>query len=147
MSNALYDKGRGHFAKGDIHWGTDTVRMCLVKSTYTPNLSTHEFLSDLGANVLGGTGQNAWDNFPALTCVDPAAAGICDASNGPISFPAVPAGSTVAYLCIYKALTSAAASSLIALIDTSAAGAINIPTNGGDINVTFDNGANKIFKL
>jgi len=147
MANALYDKGRGHFALGDIHWSVDTIRMCLLKSTYTVNLATHEFFSDLSTNHLGGTGQSAWDTYPSLTCASPSAAGICDATNDPINYPAVAAGSTVIALCIYKALTSAALSPLIAYIDTGSGGAISITTNGGDINVTFDNGTNKVFKL
>jgi phage tail sheath gpL-like len=48
-------------------------------------------------------------------------------------------------IVVYKDTGSAATSNLIAFIDT----ATNLPVtpNGGDITVTLDNGANRIFAL
>ncbi len=136
MANALYDKGREAFASGSISWTSDTIKAALVTNGYTPNLSAHQFYSDLtpGSNVVG-TNQTLGSKT--------ATAGVCDAAD--VSFSAVPSGSTVTYLAIYKDTGSAATSPLIALLDTATG--LPFSTNGGTASVAWDNGANKIFKL
>jgi hypothetical protein len=143
MANALYDLGRNKFARGEIIWksGGDTIRMCLVKAAYTPNLATHEFFTDLGANVIGNSGSGTRANCPALTLSDPAA-GVCDASD--VTMTAV-TGTACNYIAIFKDSGADATSPLIALIDTATG--LPIAPNGGNINITWDNGSNKIFKL
>ena len=42
-----YGKVGAHFANKNIDLDTDTIKVFLLKSTYTPNLDTHEFESDL----------------------------------------------------------------------------------------------------
>lgn len=146
MANALYDKGRNKFARGDLKWlasGGDTMKVCLLKAAYTPNLATHEFFSDLGANVVGNSGTGTRAACPTLTKIDPTS-GICDANDATIT--AVPSGAGACnYICIFKDGTTDADSPLVALIDT----ATNLPVtpNGGDIAIAWDNGTNKIFKL
>ena len=52
MANALFDKARQRFLEGQFNWNTDTIKAVLVDTgTYTPNLSAHEFLSDIGQEV------------------------------------------------------------------------------------------------
>ncbi len=145
MSNAMYDKGRDKFSHGDIHWtnGGDTIKVCLLKAAYTPNLATHEFFSDLGANVVGNAGAATRASCPTLTVVDQAA-GVQDADNATIT--AVPGSvGQCNYICIFKDGGTDGTSPLLALIDT----ATNLPVtpNGGDISITWDDTANKIFKL
>lgn len=69
-------------------------------------------------------------------------AGVADAAD--ITFTAV-SGATVEALIIYKDTGVSSTSNLIAYID-SATGLPATP-NGGDITVTWDNSANRIFKL
>jgi len=134
MANALYDHGRQSFLEGGLAWLTDTIKVALVTSSYTPNLSSHQFLSDVGANTVG-TDQTLASKTST--------AGVANAAN--ITFPTVTTGSTVNYLLIYKDTGVAATSPLIALIDTATG--LPVSTSGGDINVVWDTGANKIFKL
>lgn len=146
MANALYDKGRNAFAKGDIAWksGGDTIRAMLVDSAvYTKDLAAHDFLDDVpvGSRV-SSAGATDFDDGVQLTLYDPVA-GVCDAED--ITFTAVPTGGPYEYILIYKEGTEAADSPLIALIDTATG--LPITANGGDIVVTWDSGANKIFKL
>lgn len=68
--------------------------------------------------------------------------GVLDAAD--VTFSAVPTAA-VKYCAIYKDTGSAATSPLIALFDTAAG--LPVSTNGGDIIIAWDNGANKIFKL
>jgi hypothetical protein len=131
MANALYDKGREAFLSGDISWDADTIKAVLTRDT--PDTVNDQFLSDLATTV------STSPTFTSPTVVN----GVADAAD--ITFTAVPAGSSISYLVIYKDTGLATTSPLIAAIDT----ATNLPVvpNGADILVEWDNGANKIFKL
>lgn len=137
MANALYDLGRQKFLDADIDWSADTIKITLVRS-YTPNTSTHEFLSD----VTGGGGGTIVSTTAALSSKT-STAGVADAADS--VFTAVAAGAACAHLVIYKDTGTASTSALIAVIDTATG--LPVTPNGADINLVFDNGANKIFKL
>lgn len=134
MANALYSKGKEKLMQAQINLLTDTIKVALVKSAYTVSLTTHEFLSDLGANVLG-TNQ--------VLASRSVTAGVFDAADS--TWTAVTAGDTASHLVIFKDTGVGATSPLIAYLDTIT----NFPvtTNGGDVVVTWDNGAYKIFSL
>ena len=133
MANTLYDLGRQAFLDGDIDWTNDTIKVALVDTgTYTFSQS-HQYHSSISSAVVG----------TAVTLSSKTStSGVADAADA--AFTAV-SGSTVEALVIYKDTGSSATSPLIAYIDT----ATGLPAtpNGGDITVTWDNGANKIFKL
>ena len=134
MANALYQKGKEKILQAQINMLTDTVKVALVKSAYAVNLATHEFLTDLGANVLN---TNQTLSGRSVT------GGVFDAAD--VTWPAVTAGDTGAYVVLFKDTGVAATSPLIAYIDTATG--MPVTPNGGDITVQWDNGANKIFKL
>lgn len=135
MTNALYDKGREKFLKGEISWNADNIKVVLVDAAdYTVNLSTHEFLSD----VTSGGRVATSGNLASKTTT----AGVADAAD--VTFSAV-TGDVSEALVIYKDTGSAATSPLIAYIDTATG--LPVTPNGGDITVVWDNGSNKIFKL
>ncbi|AKC41226.1 TPA_asm: hypothetical protein PROPHIMCPROF_73 [Mycobacterium phage McProf] len=135
MANALYDKGREAFATGGINWTGDTIKVVLVDTgAYTVNLATHQFLSDIPAGARIATSSALGSKT--------ATAGVCDAAD--VTHPAV-AGASIEAAVIIKDTGSAATSPLIAYIDTATG--LPVTPNGGDINVVWDNGANKIFKL
>lgn len=135
MSNLIYDKARQKFLDGAISWTTDTIKVVLVDSgAYTVNSATHEFLSDIaGGARIATTG--------ALT-TKTSTAGVAD-SDDP-SFGNV-SGVSAEAIVIYKDTGSAATSPLIAYIDTATG--LPVTPNGGVINVVWDNGSNKIFRL
>lgn len=135
MANALYDLGRKAFMDGSIAYLTDTIKVALVTSGYTPNLATHQYYSDLtpGSNVVG-TAQTLASKTST--------AGVADAAD--ISYSSV-TGSAITYMAIYKDTGVAGTSPLIGLIDTATGLPFSI--TGGTVSVTWDNGANKIFKL
>ena len=146
MGNGLYDKGRNRFARGEIAWkvGGDTIRAFLVDSAqYTVDLVNHEFLTDLpGAARKGHSGNTGRTDAPALTLIDPAA-GVVDANN--LIFSAVTAGTSFEAIVIFKDSGADATSPLIAYIDTGTG--LPVTSNGADITIAWDDGANKIFKL
>lgn len=137
MAASLYDAGRNAFAQGGIVWkasGGSTIKCVLLTSAYTVNLSTHANLSDITAGTVATSA--------ALTLID-SSAGVCDAND--VTFSAVTSGSTVTHFVLYKDTGTPSTSTLISHHD-SATG-LPVTTNGGDITITWDNGANKIFKL
>lgn len=136
MANALYDLARQSFLSGSpaIDWDTDNIKVSLVRSSaYTPNLATDQFLSSVPTRVADSADLSG----KSVT------SGVADASD--VTFTAVAAGLAVQYVLIWKDTGVAGTSPLIALIDTGTG--LPITPNGGDIVVSWDAGANKIFKL
>lgn len=135
MANALYDLGREGFLAGDIAWDSDDIRVILVDlADYTVNLATHDMLDDVAAGarvaVSGAFGSKT------------VAAGVADAAD--VTFTAV-TGDPSEALIIYKHTGVESTSRLIAYIDTATG--FPVTPNGGDISVTWSNGADRIFKL
>jgi hypothetical protein len=134
MANALYDAGRNAFLLGDIDWVADTIKVTLVDAAdYTVNLSTHDFIDDVPSGARVATATLAGKS---------ATAGVADAND--VTFTAV-SGDVSEALVIWKDTGTESTSPLIAYIDTATG--LAVTPNGGDINVTWDNGSNKIFKL
>ena len=134
MANALYDSGREGFLDGSIDWDTDDIRAMLVLSTYTFS-AAHKFLSDLGAVDNGRS---------AALASKTVAAGVADAAD--TSLVATAAAASKA-LVLFKHTGSDATARLIAYIDTPTSGLPFTPSAGQTVNIAWDNGANKIFKL
>lgn len=135
MANALYDLGREGFLAADIDWDLDNLKVVLVDTLdYVVDLALHQFLSDVAA--AGRVATSA--NFSAKTV----AAGVADAAD--TTFSAV-TGDPSEALVIYQDTGVEGTSRLIAYIDTATG--LPVTPNGGDIAVTWDSGAAKIFKL
>lgn len=43
----------------EVDFGTDTIKVALVTSSYTPNQDTHDYWDDVSANEITGTGYTA----------------------------------------------------------------------------------------
>jgi phage tail sheath gpL-like len=135
MANALYDLGRESFLKGEISWSADNIKTVLVDTaTYTVDFANHQFLSDIPAGERVATSANLTTKTTT--------AGVADADD--VLYTAVEGDQSEA-LVVYQDTAVASTSRLIAYIDT--AGGLPVTPNGGDIAITWDTGANKIFKL
>jgi hypothetical protein len=134
MANALYGLGKQKMLSGSINFSADTIKAALVTTSYTPNLATDEFYSTISANVVG-TPQTLGTKTVTL--------GVFDAAD--VTFSAVAGGSTCLGVVLYKDTGVAGTSPLLALIDTITG--FPLATNGGDIQIVWDNGAYKIFSL
>lgn len=133
MANAIYPKAKEQLLQGGINMSTGTVKVALVDTgTYTYS-STHQFLSSLTGTV--GTAQT----LATKTFTN----GVFDAAD--VTFTAV-TGATAEALVIYVDTGSSATSPLIMYQDTGVTG-LPVTPNGGDINLVFDNGTNRIFAL
>lgn len=135
MANVLYAKGRQGFLDGSIDWDTDDIRAILIDTAdYTVNLSTHDNLDDIpGAARVAVSGALA-----GKTVVD----GVADAND--VTFSAV-SGDECEALVLYKHTGTESTSRLIAYIDS--ASGLPVTPNGGDIEVQWADGDDKIFRL
>lgn len=135
MTNALYGKARQAFLDGDLDWSANTIKAVLVDvADYTVSVDTHEFLSDIPAGARVATSAAFTSKTSTL--------GVADAAD--ISFASV-VGDPSEALVIYADTGVVGTSRLIAYIDTATG--LPVTPNGGNVNVTWDNGANRIFKL
>jgi len=134
VANSLYDKGREGILDGSISVSSGSVKALLATSGYAPNTSTHANVSDVGSgNIVARSSA-----FTSKT----ETGGVFDAAD--ITYPAV-TGSACNYIVLYIDSGSDATSRLIGVIDTATG--LPVTPNGGDIQVTWDNGTNRIFKL
>lgn len=136
MANALYGKGREAFLNADIDWAVDTIKAILVDTaSYTVSIDVDDFLDDVPGAARIGSAVTLASKTSTL--------GVADAAD--ISFTGLVAAPSIEALVIFKDTGVEATSALIAYIDT----ATGLPVASGatQVDVTWDNGANKIFKL
>lgn len=133
MANALYNNARQGFLEGAFNWMSDNVKAVLVTSGYTFSAS-HKHYND----VTPAARVTSEILLSEKTTTD----GAADAAD--ITFENV-SGAQVRAIVLYVDTGTESTSSLIAYLDTATG--LPITPNGGDIIVTWDNGANKIFKL
>lgn len=134
MANALYDKGREGFLDGSIDWDTGDIRVMLVRSTYTFD-AADQFLADLGAV---DNGRSAALGSKTVT------SGVADAADTSLTATAAVACNA---LVIFQHTGADATARVIAYLDTPTSGLPFTPSASQTVNITWDAGANKIFKL
>ena len=134
MANALYTKAKQGLLDGSIDMDTDTIKAVFVDGAdYTPNLGTHQYLSDIPSAARVAT-SGALQN---KTVTD----GVFDADD--ITVAAV-TGDQFEYIALYQH-TGAESALLIALLDTATG--LPCTPNGSDITIQWSSGADKIFRL
>lgn len=134
--SALYNAGREGFLDGSIDWDTNDMRVMLCKSAYT-FVATHKFITDLP--------QATADNGRTVALgTKTVADGVAGAANTSLTATAASACNA---LIVFQHTGSDASARLIAYIDTVTSGLPFTPAAGGTVNITWDPGANKIFKL
>jgi hypothetical protein len=135
MANVLYPKFKESLLSQspDVDLDTDTIKVALVSSSYTYSTSDQYYSAVSG--VIG---------TPATLASKTVTNGVFDAAD--VTFTSVTSTATVTRLIIYKEGTNAASSPLIAFLDSATSG-LPVTPNGGDITISWDNGASKIFAL
>ncbi len=134
MSNVLFDPGREGILDRTIDM-TGDIRVMLVKSAYTFS-AAHKFLSDITSG--NDNGRSAALGSKTYT------GGVFDAADTSLTALAAAASNALVY---FLHTGSDATARLIAYVDTPSAGLPFTPSVGQTVNITHDNGANKIFKL
>lgn len=137
MANALYAKGKEALL-GSVDLTADNLKIVLVDTgLYTPNLSTDQFLSDITALARIVTSGN----LAGKTVT----AGVFDATD--VDFGNVDNNPTIEAGVLYKDTGSAATSPLLYYFDTGNGLPLPADLNNANLQLIFDNGANKIFAI
>ena len=99
-----------------IDWLSDTIKISLHTTTYTPNTGTHDFFDDVTNELAAGTGYNAGgETLASKTTSAPAATVVTrDAADVTWTFSA---SKSFRYGVIYKSTGTASTSPLMFLID------------------------------
>ena len=136
MANQFYGLAKQSLLSQNpsIDFDTDTIKVALVGTGYTPNTATNgdQYYSVVGTHAI------ATATLASKTVVG----GVFDAAD--VTFSSV-TGATVGKLVLYKDTGTASNSPLICYFDSGTG--IPITPNGGDITISWDNGASKIFRL
>lgn len=133
MASVVYPKAKEAFLNGDIDMAAATIKAALVDTGTTAYSSAHDFYDDISSAVVGTPVTLASKTFTN---------GVFDAAD--CTFTAV-SGASCEAIVIYEDTGVAGTSHLIAFVDTATG--LPVTPNGGDINVTWDAGADKIFAL
>lgn len=135
MANALYDKGREGFLDGSIDYDTNTIKIILIdEADDTIDLAADDNYDDRASASRVGTATA----LASKTATN----GVADAADTTLS---TVTGDQSESIDMFKDTGTESTSRLICNIDTATG--LPVTPNGGDITVTWDNGANKIFKL
>jgi phage tail sheath gpL-like len=134
MANTVYSLYKQQIlGAGGINLTSDTIKVALITASYTPNYATDQYYSICSANVVGTPQQIT---SPSVT------GGVFNGAG--VTFSSV-SGSQVTQMVIYKDTGTASTSPLIANINVSTG--LPVTPNGGNITISWDTGANKIFAL
>jgi hypothetical protein len=114
MPSLIYNKAIDNLVKAGINFSTDTFRVMLVTSAYTPNKDTHEDRADV-TNEVSGTGYTAGGVVTVPTITLDLTNDRVDISFGNVSWAT--ATITARACVIYKATGTPANDFLIAYVD------------------------------
>lgn len=129
MANFVYTKAKVKFAKAVMNLLTDTLKLALMTSSYSPNQDSDDTFSGISGNEVTGTGYTAGGQ--ALTTVAVAA----DNPNHRMKMTAdnvVWSGSTITFR--YAVLYDTVGGDLIALYDPGT----TVSDTAGTLTVTWD---------
>lgn len=115
MADVIYNSFKMKIMDGSIDLDTDTIKVALVTSAYTPNQDTHDFFDDV-TNEVSGTGYTAGGASLASKAVTTDTTdneGVFDAADVVWSTATVTARGAV----IYKSTGTASTSALICYLD------------------------------
>ena len=134
MPSKLYGNFLAKALNKEVDWDTDTIKVALLTSSYTPNQDTHDYYDDVVANEVSGTGYTTGGNTLASKTIT------YDGSNNVIILDAADttwSSSTITarYAVVYDdSGASNAAKALIGYVDF---GSDQSSTNG-NFTITWD---------
>jgi hypothetical protein len=136
----MYTEGIQNIMAGNIDLDTNTFKAVLVDGAdYTPDTAAagDDSLADIAAGGRVATSAS----FGGLSVAD----GVFDAND--ISFTGSGGEDSCEYVIIYKDSGVEATSYLVCIFDTGTGLPFTPPAGAWTFNVTWDSGANKIFKI
>lgn len=132
MASLIYNHCLDNLARGTIDFDTDTFKVMLVTSTYTPNKDTHEFRSSVTNEVTPSGSYAAGGGTTSVTVTKDDTNDRVDVSFGNVSFTG--ATITARAAVIYKSRGGASsADELVAYVDFTT----DQSSTNGTFTVTF----------
>lgn len=111
-----------------INFASDTIKLALVTSSYTPDIDTQDFWDDVSANEASGTGYTAGGaTLASPTVAVVAASDLAKFDADDVSWTISSALST-RYAVLYKSTGTASTSPLIGYIDLGATTSLSAGT-------------------
>lgn len=133
MANLIYNSFLRDIQNGSIDLDTDTIKLMLVTSAYTPNIDTHTKRSDVTNEVVGVGYTSGGVTLAGKTVTQNNTnnTGVFDADNITIPSSTITARAGV----LYKSRGGlASADELIGYLDWGS----DIVSTAGDFNITFN---------
>jgi len=59
MATKMYGNAAKAFLNKEVDWDSDNIKVMLMASSYAPNQDTHDYLDDVSAHEVSGTGYTA----------------------------------------------------------------------------------------
>jgi hypothetical protein len=133
MPSKLYGNFLAKALNKEVDFDSDTIKVALLTSSYTPNQDTHDYFDDVVANEVTGTGYTSGGNTLGSKTVT------YDGTNNVIILDAADttwASSTITarYAVVYDATGTNSTSALIGYVDF---GSDQSSTNG-NFTITWD---------
>lgn len=119
MTIQVYDKHKQYQVDGTapVDWNTDTIKVALVSSSYTPSITADDYFSDVSAYEVSGTNYTAGGAIISNISVSVASNKVV-VDGDDVSWASNAGGFTNArYAIIYKATGTASTSPLIGYIN------------------------------
>lgn len=130
VTSKVYAKGLLSFVGASINFASDTIKVALATSSYTPNQSTHDFFDDV-TNEVTGTGYTAGGaTLASKTAATSSLVLTLDAADPSWATSTI----TARYAIVYKSTGTASTSPLISYIDFGA----DVVSTGGTFTITLD---------
>ena len=133
MASKLYGNFLLKALNKEVDFDTDTIKVALLTSAYTPNQDTHDYFNDVSANEVTGTGYTAGGiTLASKTATYDAGTNVIvlDAADVTWSSSTI----TARYAVVYDSTGTASTSALIGYVDF---GSDQSSTNG-NFTITWD---------
>jgi len=132
MANVVYNYAKAELLRGHIALDSDTIKVALVTSSYSPDIDTHENFDDI-TNEVSGTGYTAGGAALANKAVTKDTTddeGVFDADDLTWSSASITARAAI----VYKDTGTPATSQLVAYIDFTE----DKTASGGDFTIQWN---------
>lgn len=130
MADVVFDNFKKNIMNGAIDLDTDTIKVALVTSSYSPNQASHEFFNQV-TNEVSGTGYSAGGAALASKAVTSGSSkGTFDANDVTWANSTITARGAV----IYKDTGASTTSPIVAYIDFGS----DKVSSGGDFKITWN---------
>lgn len=132
MASLVYNNAKELLLNGGVNFSSDTIKLAILTSSYTPNVDSDTFWSDISTNEVGASGTYSTGGVTLTVTVSQDNTddeGVMDAVD--VSFTS--ATITGRYAAIYKSTGVAGTSPLLCLIDFGS----NQSSSSGTFTITF----------